>query len=414
MPGIFIAPAVEVRELLFFWRLRIGLQLLNLALEVHMKRFKAATLIALSLLLLPSLAAHAQNALPDNAQGALQWLQCTQQQANGQIGSGGNPIARSSEVAIGLAAAGQPTAAMHAGALSLADYLKTAVSTDVGTNGELLLARASETDAGPTATLAAQLQASRSSSGSTAGEYGGDIFSDALAILGLRADRQVVGQDAIEFLKAQQKSDGGWSFDNADQFGTDSNTTALVIQALLSAGVAADDAAISKGFDYLNSVFGQGGFGDTPGAGPDPNSDELAIQAILAAGRQHDATWGSMLNQALDYLVGQQITSGPDKGAIANSFSKLFATTDAPAVFLLRPLTVVGLAETKVPLLSCPAAAATPTPTPTPTPTVAPATATPAHLAQTGAGTDARPLLLGLVFVLIGLRILRPTRRARS
>jgi hypothetical protein len=365
--------------------------------------------------LLQSLAANAQNALPDNAQRALQWLQCTQQQANGQMGSGGNPIARSSEVAIGLAAAGQPATAMHAGALSLADYLKTATSTDVGTNGELLLARASQPDAGPTASVAAQLQASKSTSGSTAGEYGGDIFSDALAILGLRADRQAVGQDAIAFLKSQQKSDGGWSFDNADQFGTDSNTTALVIQALLSAGVAADDVSISKGFDYLKSVFEQGGFGNSPGAGPDPNSDELAIQAIVAAGRQHDATWGPMLNQALNYLAGQQITSGPDNGAIASSFSKLFATTYAPAVFLLRPLTVVGIAETKVSLLPCPAAAATPTPVPTVTATVAPVTSPPPHLAQTGAGADRRPFLPGLVLMLIGLSILRgEARRARN
>src|SRR2546422_10986486 len=137
-----------------------------------MKRLTSATLTTVAVLVLASVTASAQNRLPNNAQRAMQWLQCTQQQSNGQIGSGGNPIARSSEVALGLAAAGQDASAMRNGNVSLADFLKTAVSTDVGTNGELLMARASQPSAGPTATVAAILQASKGSNG----EYGTDIF----------------------------------------------------------------------------------------------------------------------------------------------------------------------------------------------------------------------------------------------
>src|SRR5207248_2786014 len=133
----------------------------NSALEVQMKRLAKATLIAIPLLLLHPAIVSAQTPLPSNAQRALQWLQCTQQQTNGQIGSGGNPIARSSEVALGLAAAGQDAAAMKTGGVSLAEYLKTAVSTDVGTNGELLIARASQPHAGPTAAVITQLEAAK-------------------------------------------------------------------------------------------------------------------------------------------------------------------------------------------------------------------------------------------------------------
>src|SRR5205085_10326509 len=160
----------------------IGLQLRIPALEVHMKRLATANSVVLALLLLAPTTASAESPLTANAQRALQWLQCSQQQTNGQIGSGGNPIARSSEVALGLAAAGQPASAMRSGTLSLADYLKTAVSSDVGTNGELLLARVSQSDTGPTASVVALLQAAKSTSGSSAGEYGSDIYSDALAI----------------------------------------------------------------------------------------------------------------------------------------------------------------------------------------------------------------------------------------
>ena len=367
-----------------------------------MQRPIVASLLALPLFLLASVSAFAQTPASSNAQKALQWLQCTQQQANGQIGSGGNPIARSSEVAIGLAAAGQQASAMHVATKSLADYLKTAHSAEVGTNGELLLARASVADAGPVAAVAALLQAAKGSNG----EYGGDIYSDALAILGLRAAGQAVADNAVAFLKGQQKASGGWSADNADQYGEDSNTTALVVQALISTGVASSDAAISKGFTYLQSVFGGGGFGSSPGAGPDPNSDELAIQAILAAHLQSDAAWQARLDQALSYLGGQQVATGTDAGAIASPYSKLFATTDAPAAFLRRPLTGRGVAEGAVPLLPCPAAT-TATATPHPTATTRPI------LAQTGRPVDGRPLLGGLALIALALSLVwRPKRRA--
>src|SRR5439155_565489 len=182
-------------------------------------------------------------------------------------------------------------------------------------------ARASQPHAGPTAVVIAQLQAAKG----TNGEYGADIFSDALAILGLRAAKQAVGPDAVTFLKDHQQADGGWSF-AGDQY-TDSNTTALVIQALLSDGVPSDDEAITHGFGYLQSAFGQGGFADTPGAAPDGNSDELAIQAIVAANLQVDQSWRSKLDQALTHLTGLQLGSGADAGAISNPYSKLFATT---------------------------------------------------------------------------------------
>jgi len=212
-----------------------------------------------------------------------------------------------------------------------------------------------------------------------------------------------VAADAVAFLKGQQKSNGGWSFDNADQFGEDSNTTALVIQALLSAGVSSDDAAITAGFTYLQSVFNHGGFGDAPGLSPDPNSDELGIFAILAAHRQTDAVWGPRLEQALQDLTSQQITSGADAGAIASQFSKLFTTTYAPSAFLLRPLTQKGLAQSKVQLLPCPAVVTTPSP---PTTIVLPQTGGPAG------GIDYRPALAGLVLIGVGLDILR--RRVRG
>src|SRR5579864_2466070 len=95
---------------------------------------------------------------PTAQQLAVQWLQCAQQHANGQIGpDSDNPIARSSELVVGLEAMGQDAASLEHGGASLADFLKSSVSTDVGTNGERLLARALEPSTGQTAPVIVQL-----------------------------------------------------------------------------------------------------------------------------------------------------------------------------------------------------------------------------------------------------------------
>jgi hypothetical protein len=94
-----------------------------------------------------------------------------------------------------------------------------------------------------------------------------------------------------------------------------------------------------------------------------------------------------------------------DRGAIASSFSKLFATSFAPDAFLLRPLTVTAVSETTLTLLPCVvAASATP---------VAPPHAI--QLAQTGASPADRPwaLLAALFFLLAGLvTSMRTTKRS--
>ena len=388
-----------------------------------MKRFQFSAAAAVVLTFTSSVWATAADSPQTRpAQLAFQWLECTQQQPNGQIGSGGNPIARSAEVAISLAAAGQDAAGFQHGDTPLADFLKMVTPVDVsktdtpvGTNGELLMARALEPSTGLTAAPIAQLKLAKSN-----GEYGGDIFSDALAIVGLQAAHQRVGEDAITFLENTQNPDNhGWSFDNAGRFGSDSNTTALVIQALLAAGVVPTDGHIVNAFKFMSSQFMNGGFVDQadpskpatdPSNTPDANSDELALQAVVAAGLQTDESWRPRFSAAEADLVGRQINGGPDTGALSG-FSKLFATTEAPMAFLGGSLIASSKASIQMPLLACPAAiTATPTPQPTPTATTA---ATTPRLAQTGAATDIRPLLAGLAVLLFGIGILmRPRRRA--
>jgi len=331
---------------------------------------------------------------PTRAQAAVAWLLAQQDTTTGQVGAAAeNPLARSAETALSLAATSQDPATFKNGSASLADYLKPAVPTDVGTAGELLLARATWPDIGPTAPLIAQLNAAYLQACTAApGQYGGSIFSDGLAILGQRAAGQRLGAEALTFLRAKQNpTDHGWSFDTAGKYGSDSNTTAVVVQALLAAGVSPADPAIQNGFAYLKTQFANGGFFSF-GSTPDPNSNELGIQAILAAGLQHTAPWSDMLTAAEASLASEQISSGPDAGAVTAG-DKLFATTLAPAAFMERPLTLPSSSSEAGAPLACPPTPAAP------------------HLAQTG-GQPALPLALGFALIGLGLWLRRTMRRA--
>jgi len=358
-----------------------------------MRRITLAAISAVVAVATQAIPAGAQPA-PTRAQAAVAWLLTQQDKTTGQVGAAPeNPLARSAEIALSLAATSQDPATFKNGTASLADYLKPAVPTDVGTAGELLLARATWPDIGPTAPLIAQLNAAYLQACAAApGQYGGSIFSDGLAILGLRAAGQRLGAEAVPFLRAKQNpQDHGWSFDTAGKYGSDSNTTAIVLQALLAAGVSPADPAIQNGFAYLKTQFANGGFFSF-GSTPDPNSNELGIQAIVAAGLRHTAPWSDMLTAAEASLASEQIASGPDAGALTAG-DKLFATTLAPAAFTERPLTQPASGSEAGTSPACPPTPAAP------------------HLAPTG-GQPALPLALGFGLVVLGLLLRRTLRRA--
>lgn len=357
-----------------------------------MRRITFAAISAVVVVTTQAIPAAAQPA-PTRAKAAITWLLTQQDKTTGQVGTAAeNPLARSAEIALSLAATSQDPSTFKNGSASLADYLKPAVSTDVGTAGELLLARATWPDLGPTAPLIAQLNAAYLQACTAApGQYGGSIFSDGLAILGLRAAGQRLGAEAVTFLRAKQNpTDHGWSFDTAGKYGSDSNTTAIVVQALLAGSVSPADPAIQNGFAYLKTQFANGGFFSF-GSTPDPNSNELGIQAIVAAGLQHTAPWSDMLTAAEASLASEQIASGPDAGALTGG-DKLFATTLAPAAFMERPLTLPGFGSEAGAPLACPSRPVAP------------------HLAQTG-GQPALPLALGFGLIVVGLLLRRSPQR---
>src|SRR5207237_10574103 len=120
------------------------------------------------------------------------------------------------------------------------------------------------------------------------------------SILGLAAALQPVPQKAIDFLVSLQERDGGWGFGS----GGDVDTTALVIQALIAAGVAPDGPKVLEGLAFLRrSQAPSGGWASFGALSPD--STAVAIQALDAAGYvPAPAAWLTTLNSTpLDDLA---------------------------------------------------------------------------------------------------------------
>lgn len=117
------------------------------------------------------------------------------------------------------------------------------------------------------------------------GQIGFSIYDHALGLLALRAAGAAVPPNALQPLQPTQLEDGSWSFDGSTNEGAgDTNTTAIVLQALAALGLG-DDPMAEKAIDYLRSAQAEdGGFPYQPGGAPDSNSTALAVQAIIAMG----------------------------------------------------------------------------------------------------------------------------------
>ena len=148
--------------------------------------------------------------------------------------------------------------------------------------------------------LIAALQAPSSTTGASPipGIFGDDLYDHALAILALAAAGEEIPANALVPFRDRQGADGGWAYDGSTEAGTaDSNTTALVIQALAASGHDSDEM-VRRGLAYLETLRVPDGRGfafqaaDPPQA--DANSTALVLQALLAAGEDPATTkWGN-------------------------------------------------------------------------------------------------------------------------
>ncbi len=275
----------------------------------------------------------------------------------------------------GLGYLGVDPTSITNGGQSPADYLSSQAATyaaDPGGAAKLALGvSAMRLDAGDFGGLDlwSMLDANVDSS---SGAYGDDLFDEVLYVLALESAGRSMPAAVLSHLEAAQVSDGGWEFQ--PDAGSDSNTTALALQALIGDGVATSATAITNGIAYLRTVQNDdGGFAFVASADSDPNSTGLVLQALAAAGEniEDGGPWDQGGHTPLAALVSWQNLS---TGAVQyGGEDSPFATYQAVPGFMLAPFPDL---RTRI-LLH---------PTPEPTSTVAP-TATPVAIALPVSGS---------------------------
>jgi len=119
---------------------------------------------------------------------------------------------------------------------------------------------------------------------------GPDTNSTALAVEGLAAQGVATSDRTITWLANEQTAEGGWPYQKGDAF--DANSTAVVIQALIAAGVSPTAARFDKGSQdvvaallslQVSSGPGQGGIAFQPNGDGSLTADLLAtLQAVPA------------------------------------------------------------------------------------------------------------------------------------
>lgn len=219
------------------------------------------------------------------------------------------------------------------------------------------------------------------------GAYAGDALNNGLAVLGVVCTGGTVPGEATGHIRDIQLEDGGWGFDDSG----DIDTTAIVVQALIAAGVDLEDAALADGLAFIDSAeFDGGGWGfDEPNA----NSTAYVIQSLLAAGRNADGS--------IALLASMQEDDGSFPG-----FDPAFATNQAVPALAGRSFCDAPVTE----LQEVPDPTETPTEEPTEQPasptTTVDATSTPGApetgSATAGGGMSASAFALVAVVLVVG------------
>lgn len=181
------------------------------------------------------------------------------------------------------------------------------------------------------------------------GMIGMGPYEHAYGMMALVATGMPVPETAIEAARGSQIEDGSWAFDGTmDPGAGDTNTTAMMVQALVAAG--SRDEMVSRAMDYLLATQNEdGGFPYQPGAESDANSTALGLQALIAL---NDPVNAEAQANAETALLGMQNESGAFHYMASAPDDNAFATTQAiPALAgVAYPLPAV------MPVLATPAA----------------------------------------------------------
>jgi len=280
------------------------------------------------------------------ASAALEWLRPRQSSADGGYGDPGSTV----ETLLAVAADGYDAAGWRRSAQSpsLGAYLSgrgaAYANSSAGAAAKMAVALAADNGCWPVGAMR-PLDYYSSTTGIFGASFGGG--PQAWAILGTRALSQAVPASAIGVLKSAQQADGGWEW--SPGWGSDTNSTALAMQALIAAGEPVTASAVISSLNFLDTAQNDdGGFPyATADAASDANSTAYVVQALLVAGQDPlSGTWVMTESNPISYLLSMQLPDGGFEWQ-PGSGSNQAATRQAVPALLGQPfpLEVAALAD---------------------------------------------------------------------
>lgn len=268
---------------------------------------------------------------------ALAWLE-TQQDADGSFGSGGS----TAEVLMALGANRMDAADLRqsTGGSALAAMWRQSrsLAESAAGVGKLAVALAAQGSCWPYAVLRPMDHYS-----ATLGAFDADAAPHAWAMLGMAALSETIPPTATDYLLGLQQPDGAWEWGAG--WGTDTNSTALALQALIAAGESPTSTAVISGVAYLEQAQNtDGGFPYSPvaswGRDSDVNSTAYVVQALLATGEDPvTGTWAINGTNPIAYLIGMQLDDGSFEWQTGSGSNQL-TTQQAVTALLYRPFPV--------------------------------------------------------------------------
>ena len=175
-------------------------------------------------------------------------------------------------------------------------------------------------------------------------------YDQGLVLIALKAAGVTANAAAISWLTSQQCASGGWAFPNqatgmcaedpSSFQGADDQTTSLAVQGLVAQGALSGTAAAAALSFFTGGQDADGGWSYYPNsvASPqetDSQSTGLVIQALLAMGLSPtSSSFTSSGHSPVNALLSFVVTSGTDTGALGyqdNTSGNLLATNqDVP------------------------------------------------------------------------------------
>lgn len=270
-----------------------------------MKPFsRLIAIVLMALMMISPAVAVGQDATPGatplaapGAEAAVTWLIDQQQEDGSWLGFSGEPDAGTTIDAIVSLAAAQE------GGVDVGDSIDKAIAwletddiaqvyaeTGTGQAAKLVLALVASGVEDLKIGTATPLDLVLAGQDAETGLFGFGIYDHAYALMALAATDTEVPANAISFLATVQAENGGFAWDGAlDEAMVDSNTTAMVVQALVAVGEG-DSDVVTSAVAYLKLNINEQGATYSIGGETDGSSTALVAMALLSVGEDEAAS----------------------------------------------------------------------------------------------------------------------------